>query len=93
MGEKGTVKIGGIALNKIEHWDFKDYHDDDKSIMNMNNEIPDVYGCGHYGYYVNIFEAMNGMNFKFVDGFEGRKSLEIISAIYLSSAEERKIYL
>ena len=32
LGEKGSVKIGGTAVNRVEHWAFADYDDDDKLV-------------------------------------------------------------
>ena len=29
IGEKGTVRVGGVAVNKIEHWEFADADPDD----------------------------------------------------------------
>ena len=31
IGEKGTVRVGGVAVNKIEHWEFADADPDDAS--------------------------------------------------------------
>jgi UDP-N-acetyl-2-amino-2-deoxyglucuronate dehydrogenase len=91
LGEKGTVKIGGVAINKIEHWEFSDYHDDDKLIEQSNYAPPNVYGFGHLGYYKNVFAALRGEKTPDTDGRTGRKSLEIILAIYRSSQERRFI--
>jgi len=90
LGERGTVKIGGTALNKVEHWEFQNYDDDDKYI-NQANYIPlDV---GHTGYYKNVLDVLETDIDPFVDGREGRKSLELILAIYKSSREGRSIAL
>ncbi|HMA25459.1 MAG TPA: Gfo/Idh/MocA family oxidoreductase, partial [Gemmatimonadaceae bacterium] len=32
IGERGTVKIGGTAVNRVEHWTFAEYDDDDKLV-------------------------------------------------------------
>src|SRR6185295_2884089 len=32
IGETGTVKIGGTSVNKVEHWSFSEYDDDDKLV-------------------------------------------------------------
>ena len=87
LGEKGTVKIGGMALNKVEHWEFSDYHDDDKFIEQSNYAPPNVYGFGHLAYYKNVFAALRGEKAPDTDGRTGRKSLEIILAIYKSAKE------
>lgn len=93
IGEKGTVRIGGIAINKIEKWEFSDYDDDDKSILEASYNPPNVYGYGHTGYYHNVLEVLDGKAEPDTDGRSGRKSLELIQAIYLSSRDGRKISL
>jgi len=93
LGEKGTVKVGGMALNKIEHWEFADYDDDDKIIEQSNYNPPNVYGFGHYAYYKNVFAALRGEQPPGTDGRTGRKSLEIILAFYRSAKEKRFIQL
>ena len=85
MGEKGTVKIGGTAVNKVEHWSFADYDDDDKLIEGANTSPPNVYGFGHSGYYRNVLAVLRGQAKPETDGRAGRKSLELILGIYESA--------
>ncbi len=91
LGEKGTVKVGGIAINRIEHWEFADYDDDDKLIEQSNYQPPNVYGFGHIPYYQNLFATLRGERPPDTDGRTGRKSLEIILAIYQSAREGRTV--
>ncbi|MCK9474605.1 MAG: Gfo/Idh/MocA family oxidoreductase [Candidatus Muirbacterium halophilum] len=93
LGEKGSVKIGGIAVNEIVHWEFSDYDDDDKDIMVSNYQTDSVYGFGHTGYYKNVIETLQKKRVTDVDGREGRKSLELIMAIYKSMREGKRISL
>ncbi|MDD3051422.1 MAG: Gfo/Idh/MocA family oxidoreductase [Candidatus Cloacimonetes bacterium] len=93
LGEKGTVKIGGIAINKIEKWEFEDYDDDDRIIEESNYQPANVYGLGHLPYYKNVTDTLSGKTEPQTDGRDGRKSLEIIKAIYLSAKSGRKIPL
>lgn len=93
LGEKGTAKIGGVAVNKIDYWEFADYDDDDKLIEQSNYSPPNVYGFGHLPYYKNVFAAIRGEQSPGTDGRIGRKSLEIILAIYKSSREKRCVEL
>ena len=60
LGEKGTVKIGGTAVNRVEHWAFADYDDDDKLVEAANTNPPNVYGFGHEGYYRNVLAVLRG---------------------------------
>lgn len=85
MGEKGTVKIGGTAVNRVEHWQFADYDDDDKLVESANTSPPTVYGFGHQGYYRNVVAVLRGEAKPETDGRAGRKSLELILGIYESA--------
>jgi len=93
LGEKGTVKIGGIAINKIEKWEFEEYADDDRIIERSNYEPPNVYGLGHLPYYQNVLQTLRGKSGANTDGRSGRKSLEIIEAIYRSAKTGKKVAL
>ncbi len=85
LGEKGTVKIGGTAVNKVETWQFADYDDDDKLIEQASTSPPTVYGFGHEGYYHNVLAVLQGRAAPDTDGRAGRKSLELILGIYESA--------
>ena len=91
LGEKGTVKVGGIAINRFDHWKFQDYDDDDAFVKKSDYNPPNVYGFGHQGYYKNVLEVLSGRAEPDTDGRSGRKSLELILAIYKSAKEGRRI--
>jgi len=93
LGEKGTVKIGGIAVNKIEKWEFEEYDDDDKIVIESNYNPPNIYGFGHLGYYQNVVQVLEGVKEPDTDGRGGRKSLELNLAIYKSSQTGKRIAL
>jgi UDP-N-acetyl-2-amino-2-deoxyglucuronate dehydrogenase len=85
LGEKGTAKIGGTAVNKVEHWEFADPQADDTRIRAMDSNPPNVYGYGHEGYYRNVLAVLRGDAEPETDGRAGRKSLELILGIYESA--------
>jgi len=87
MGERGTVKIGGTAVNRVETWQFSEYDDDDKIVESgsVNTNPPSVYGYGHEAYYNNVLAVLRGEARPETDGRAGRKSLEIILGIYESA--------
>jgi len=87
------VKVGGVAVNKMEKWEFEDYDDDDKQIEQSNYTPPNVYGFGHLAYYHNVLDVLKGKQEPNTDGRSGRKSLELILAIYKSSQTGKKIAL
>lgn len=93
LGEKGTVKLGGVAINQFEKWEFEDYDDDDKLIAETNYQPPNVYGFGHTAYYENVIRVLHGEAVPETDGRSGRKSLELILAIYKSAKEGKRVAL
>lgn len=93
LGEKGSVKIGGTAVNKVEHWQFADYDDDDKLVEQAATNPPSVYGFGHEGYYRNVVAVLRGEARPDTDGRAGRKSLELILGIYESAKTGRDVPL
>lgn len=93
LGETGTVKIGGTAVNRIDHWAFADYDDDDKLVETVATNPPSVYGYGHAGYYRNVLAVLRGEAKPETDGRAGRKSLELILGIYESAKTGREVPL
>ena len=93
LGEKGTVKIGGTAVNKVEQWAFADYDDDDQLIQTASTNPPTVYGFGHEAYYRNVLAVLRGEATPGTDGRAGRKSVELILGIYESAKTGREVPL
>jgi len=94
MGEKGTVEIGGFAVNKLVHWKFEDHQKGDDDVFEkFSVNPPDVYGFGHHAYYQHVVDCIINKKEQLVDGLEGRKSVEIISAIYESMETRKEIFL
>jgi UDP-N-acetyl-2-amino-2-deoxyglucuronate dehydrogenase len=85
LGEKGTAKIGGTAVNKVEHWVFAESDPDDELVRTLESNPPNVYGFGHEGYYRNVLAVLRGEASADTDGRAGRKSLELILGIYESA--------
>lgn len=90
LGEKGSVKVGGVAVNEIEYWKFDTEDDDDSKINDSNYETDSVYGIGHPLYYDNVIKVLRGEVKPETDGRSGLRSLETIIAMY-SSAKESKL--
>lgn len=93
LGEKGSVKVGGIAANEIQHWEFEHADPDDHKTKEMNYETTSVYGFGHQLYYENVINVLRGEAEPETDGREGLKSLEVIIAAYLSARNGKRIAL
>ncbi len=85
LGETGTVKIGGPAVNQIEHWLFADTQPDDDLVEQASYETTSVYGFGHPPYYANMLDTLQGKSEAICDGQQGLLSLELLSAAYRSA--------
>ena len=93
LGEKGLVKIGGVAVNKIDYWEFSKKELIDEKIMSASYEVDSIYGKGHFKYYSELAKSINNEYSSISDGQEGIKSLETIIAAYKSAKENKTIYL
>lgn len=93
LGEKGTVKIGGIAATKIDHWEFSEKDRDDEKLDEINREAANYPAWGHTKYYRNVLEVLKGNEKPVADGREGLRSLELLIAIYLSARDYTKVSL
>jgi predicted dehydrogenase len=94
LGEKGTVEISGFAVNEIRHWRFEEpLPDDEETRQRYSVNPPNVYGFGHQAYYESVVHSLNTDGPALVDGLEGRKSLELITAIYESVETGEEVFL
>lgn len=92
LGEKGTVIIGGLALNKILVWDFEDKQESLEQLQKeCDSEVENIYGKGHTPLYENIIDAIRNNTNPLIDGNEGKKSLSIILMAYKSQKYSRII--
>jgi len=80
FGEKGTVVIGGLAVNEIKTWIFADERDYDKE--DTNTEVDNVYGKGHIPLYKDFIDAINNNKEPLISGEEGKKAVDIVLRAY-----------
>ena len=94
LGELGSVEIGGFAVNEIKHWNFTNAMESDKEVMEKYSvNPPNVYGFGHKEYYLHVVDSILNGTKALVDGLEGRKSLELIVAMYESIETGKEVFL
>jgi UDP-N-acetyl-2-amino-2-deoxyglucuronate dehydrogenase len=93
LGEKGTVRVGGVAVNEIQEWQFVDSRPEDAQIKTASYETTSVYGFGHPLYYDNVIKTLRGEAEPDVDGREGLKSLEVLIAAYRSARDGVRVGL
>lgn len=94
LGERGTVEVGGFAMNQIKSWQFSEPVPDDRNVIaEFSENPPDVYGFGHRRYLESVVKSLHGQGGRLVDGLEGMRSLELIVAMYESAATGREVHL
>ena len=91
FGEKGTVVLGGIAVNKIETWRFADTGEENGRLEQHQQEVPNVYGFGHDAMIDDFIEAVNNNKEPYIDGREGRKALAVVLGVYNSVREDEVV--
>ncbi|MFN9503661.1 MAG: Gfo/Idh/MocA family protein [Rubrivivax sp.] len=93
LGEHGTVRVGGLAVNRIEHWAFEKPLPEDDLVQQASTQPTSVYGFGHPLYYANVIDTLRGDAHAEVDGYEGLRSLEVIIAAYRSARDGVRVGL
>jgi UDP-N-acetyl-2-amino-2-deoxyglucuronate dehydrogenase len=93
LGEKGSVRIGGLAVNEIQHWEFAESDSDDDKVKNASYQTTSVYGFGHPPFYKNVIDVLRGVSEPETDGREGLRSLEMLIATYLSARDGKRVSL
>jgi predicted dehydrogenase len=90
LGEKGSVEIAGFFMNELKTWQFSDPTPDDAEIFERWGKNPAGVSWNHREYLQGVIQSLQENKRGLVEGFEGRKSLELINAIY-ESAETGKM--
>ncbi|MFA5879137.1 MAG: Gfo/Idh/MocA family oxidoreductase [Candidatus Margulisiibacteriota bacterium] len=94
LGKNGTVEIGGFAVNQMKVWQFEEKNPEDEDVLTKYSvNPPNVYGFGHQAYYEHVVDCLKNERKHLVDGLEGKKSLELIMAIYESIETNKEVFL
>jgi len=92
LGSGGAVEIAGFAVNKIRTWQFVEGQPSDQEVIEkFSVNPPNVYGFGHQAYYEHVVDCLLNHKAALVDGIEGRRSLELVTALYESMASGREV--
>lgn len=93
LGEHGSVRIGGVAVNEVQQWEFAKPDADDDKVDQVSYQTSSVYGFGHPLYYDNVIATLRGQAEAETDGREGLKSLEVLVAAYMSARDGKRVAL
>lgn len=84
LGENGTVVIGGFFMNELTTWNFADKQPIDDVVFQQFGKNPEHFGYNLGEYLRGVVASVRTKRAALVDGLEGRKSLELITALYES---------
>ncbi len=93
LGEKGSIVISGFFMNELTTWEFEEPKPVDDKIFEEYGKNPEGWGYNLGEYLTGVIDSIKNKRAGLVDGLEGRKSLELISAIYESIETGREIPL
>lgn len=84
IGSKGSIKIGGQYMNKIEHCNIKDYTMPELKETNPPNDYGPYKGSAANHHYVieNVVKTIKGEDTISTNALEGMKTVDIIERIY-----------
>jgi predicted dehydrogenase len=93
LGEKGAVVIGGFFMNELVTWNFADRQPIDDVIFDQYGKHPPGLGHNLGEYLRGVVSSLQGSTPALVDGLEGRRSLELVTAIYESIETDADVQL
>jgi len=93
LGERGAVEVGGFFMNKLKTWQFTEPQPGDEKIFETHGQNPDIFAWNHTEYLKDVVQAIKNGSKGLVEGLEGRRSLELITAIYESAETGREVFL
>lgn len=93
LGEKGSVRVGGVSANQIDHWAFAEPHEMDEKAQGLKDMPQRPAHAGHALYYQNVARSLRGEAEAEVDGRSGLRSLEILVAAYSSARDNKTVNL
>lgn len=90
IGSKGSVKIGGQYMDKVEYCHVKDYTMPELAPTNPANDYGAYKGsANNHGYIIdNVVDTLKGRNTMTTNALEGLKVVEIIERIYKKRDEQ-----
>jgi UDP-N-acetyl-2-amino-2-deoxyglucuronate dehydrogenase len=82
LGEKGEVEIAGFAVNQVRTWAFAEERPEDRQVQDTSYVPDNVYGFGHEALFRSILDSLATGQPNMLESGEGRKALELVTAMY-----------
>lgn len=93
LGEKASVEIGGFFINELKTWNFSEPDEMDKDIWEKFARVPDEPAWNHTEFFKDVVNSIRIDRKGLIDGLEGRKSVELINAMYESAETDKEVLL
>lgn len=92
FGQKGSVKIGGNSLDRIDFWKVEGEVEHEKEILRRQElDPPPSRFLSHSVVLDDMVRAIREDSEPATNGVEGRKSLALVLALYQSARERREV--
>lgn len=82
FGETGSIKIGGVTANKIEHWNVASMEETEVETLVKDIEADPFGKPGHQCIIEDMIEAVKENRTPIVTGEDGKKALELVIKLY-----------
>ena len=86
FGERGSVKVGGTALNRKVFWKIEGELEHERELLTREQvDPPSVYGYSHKAIVADMLTAIREGRKPRTNGVEARRSVALVLAIYESA--------
>lgn len=94
FGERGSVKVGGTALNRKILWKVEGQLEHERELLMRDTvDPPTVYGYSHREQIIEMATAIREGRQPSTHGREARRSLALVCAIYESVRTRREVLM
>ncbi|MBT0963463.1 Gfo/Idh/MocA family protein [Denitromonas iodatirespirans] len=85
VGEGGRIRVGGIALNRIDEWDLVNASEDDATLAaRCSVEVPSGYGLSHSLYIRDLVDSVERRTRPDITIASAMSTLRLVHALYAS---------
>ncbi len=88
FGEDGMAVVGGIALNRIDTWEFSTQRPEDARIQDHSQDVPNGYGLSHKDYIQMVIDRLAAGDITPpIGGAETIGTVALVHALYASTEQ------
>ena len=92
-GERGSAEISGFVVDELRHWQFAEPQPADRVAQERFGTNPKVFAWQHEQYLRDVVWSLRTGEPAMVEGLEGRRTVELIQAIYESAETGKEVTL